>query len=135
MYFKILELFILKTLFNKGEYNITSKEFNPIKFFIILLLVANVFFTVYLLYKLSYLYELLAKECPAVISTASKRSEALKHFDDHIKSEIETQKKLKEHIAKETDKQQKAEYNKMLEKLEEHLAEEIEQRNRLVHAP
>ena len=39
MYFKILELFILKTLFNKGEYNITSKEFNPIKFFIILLLV------------------------------------------------------------------------------------------------
>ena len=68
MYFKLLEVFILKTLFNRGEYNITSKEFNPIKFFIILLLVANVFFTAYLMVRLNKVHDIIQKTCPQILT-------------------------------------------------------------------
>ena len=75
MYFKILEIFILKTLFNSGEYNITSKDFKPIKFIIISFLVSNVFFTFFLLSKLSHIHEHIEKNCPSV-------------FTDHINKKI-----------------------------------------------
>jgi hypothetical protein len=66
MYFKLLEIFILRTLFSRGEYNITSKNFNPIKFFTILILIGNVFFTVYLITKILDLHDKLTAECPSV---------------------------------------------------------------------
>lgn len=68
MYFKILEAFILKTLFNKGEYNFTSKEFNPIKFFTILLLVVNVGFTFYLLNQMSKVHDVIQEKCPQIFT-------------------------------------------------------------------
>lgn len=67
MYLKILEAFILKTLFNKGEYNIGSKEFNPIKFFTIIVLVLNVIFTFYLLGQLSKVYDVIQAKCPQIL--------------------------------------------------------------------
>lgn len=75
MYFKLLELFILRTIFNKDEYKITSKNFNPIKFFIILGLVINVFFTIFLLNKLSSLSVKLSKECPSLFDIKKENSE------------------------------------------------------------
>lgn len=68
MYFKILEVFILKTLFHKGEYNINSKDFNPIKFFTILLLVANVFFTIYLMTQFSKVHDIIKSTCPQILT-------------------------------------------------------------------
>ncbi len=68
IYFKILEQFLLKILFTKDEYNISSKNFNPIRFFTILLLVSNVFFTVYLLSKISNIYSVVEAKCPGVLA-------------------------------------------------------------------
>lgn len=72
MYFKILELFILKILFAKGEYNITSKNFNPIKILTISFLVCNVFFNIFLLSKLSGLYIRVTNHCPDILYTNLK---------------------------------------------------------------
>ena len=68
MYFKILEVFVLKILFSKDEYNVTSKNFNPIRFFVISVLVLNVFFTVYLLTRINHVYQKVEMFCPAGIS-------------------------------------------------------------------
>lgn len=67
MYFKLLETFVLKVLFSKDEYNITSKNFNPIRFFVITILVLNVFFTMYLLSRLNHVYVKVEAMCPAAI--------------------------------------------------------------------
>lgn len=135
MYFKILEIFILKTLFNTGEYNITSKNFNPIKFIIILFLVSNVFFTIFLLIRLNDIHEHLEKTCPAVLSDSVKKvqskEELIKVMDDHIKSERESKKKLEIMVKNEPDLQQKQEYIEVLKKLDEHINEELEERKKL----
>lgn len=98
MYFKLLELFILKTLFRKGEYNITSKEFNPIKFFTILLLTLNVFFTIYLMTQLSKVHDIITKECPQVII-----NQAAEQAQEELRIEME-KNKAKEESAKIKDK-------------------------------
>jgi len=67
MYLKLLETFVLKVLFRKDEYNITSKHFNPIRFFTIMILVLNVFFTIYLVAKLNTIYERVSLICPAAL--------------------------------------------------------------------
>lgn len=72
MYFKLLETFVLKILFSKDEYNITSKNFNPIRFFVISLLVLNVFFTAYLLTRLNRVYVKVEAVCPAAIEEMIK---------------------------------------------------------------
>lgn len=77
MYFKLLELFILRTLFNKDEYKITSKNFNPFRFLIIMILVGNFFFTMFLLYKVSVFYDKVNKECPSVFAQAKKKNKSL----------------------------------------------------------
>lgn len=69
-YFRLLELFVLKILFQKDEYNITSKNFNPIRFFLIISLVLNVFFTIYLLSKISIMYEKVYEMCPKALDAA-----------------------------------------------------------------
>lgn len=82
MYFKLLEVFILKTLFAKGEYNFTSKEFNPIKFFTILLLVGNAVFTVYLLNQLSKVHDIIQKKCPQVLTEKKEIPKPVKLLTD-----------------------------------------------------
>lgn len=66
-FIKILEKFILPLLFSKDEYNFKSNKFNPLRLIIIVILVANMFFTGYILNKLAKIYDLIQKECPAVI--------------------------------------------------------------------
>lgn len=64
MFFKLLEVFILRILFNKNEYNIKSKEFNPIKLFIILILLFNAIFSIYLIIKVNDFYMESIEVCP-----------------------------------------------------------------------
>lgn len=97
MYFKILEIFILKTLFSKGEYNITNKNFNPIKFIIVLFLVGNFIFTIYLLNKISTIYDHVARDCPVILvehNEHDKHNEIIKNIDT-------SSKKLSDSLVKE----------------------------------
>lgn len=89
IYFKILETFILKVLFSKDEYNLRSKNFNPVKVLIIALLLVNVVFTIYLYSKLSDSYEIINKFCPLLIEQIEKGS---------------TKEELIEKIAQKTEK-------------------------------
>lgn len=66
-FIKFIEIFILKILFNKDEYKITSKNFNPLKVLTITILLFNVFISFYLIYKLNIIYNELNKECPEYI--------------------------------------------------------------------
>lgn len=47
-FLKVFIKFVLGVLFYKDEYSIRSKYFNPLKTIIVLALVLNVFFTIYL---------------------------------------------------------------------------------------
>lgn len=73
VYFKLLETFVLKILFSKDEYKISSKHFNPIRFFVIMMLVLNVPFTVYLLSRLNHVYVKVETMCPVVIQEIVKK--------------------------------------------------------------
>lgn len=73
MYFKLLETFVLKILFSKDEYKISSKNFNPLRFFVIMMLVMNVFFTMYLLSRLNHVYVKVDAICPAAIAEIMKK--------------------------------------------------------------
>lgn len=66
-FIKFIEIFILKILFNKDEYKITSKNFNPLKVLTITILLFNFFISFYLIYKLNIIYNELNKECPEYI--------------------------------------------------------------------
>lgn len=101
-------MFILKTLFNKGEYNIKSKNFNPIKFFTILLLVMNVPFSVYLIIKINKIYLLINSECPTLIENKilehklvteaqaiEKSEKVIKNEEDKIKENTDNIEKIK----------------------------------------
>ena len=66
IYFKLLELFILRTLFNKDEYNFKSKFFNPIKLFSVGLLFIGFLFSFFLLNKLSDAYLVIKLHCPNI---------------------------------------------------------------------
>lgn len=65
-YLKILEVFVLSVLMDKTEYNFSHKNFKPIKLVTIVLLIANLIFTVYLLMVLNRTYNVIEKECPVV---------------------------------------------------------------------
>ncbi len=62
MYFKILVIFIFKTLFMHNEYNIKNKYFNLFKVFTIIVLIFNLFFIIYLLKKLLSIYIIIKKK-------------------------------------------------------------------------
>lgn len=68
MYLKILEGFLLRILFNRGEYNIASKHFNPVKFTAIMLLVLNVPLTIFLMVKFNKFYLMVEQMCPKLLS-------------------------------------------------------------------
>lgn len=63
-FIRILEGFLLHTLFDEGEYSINNKLFNPVKFAVVLVLVLNVFFTIYLLRELNSLHLRIYEQCP-----------------------------------------------------------------------
>jgi len=63
-FIRILEGFLLHTLFDEGEYSINNKLFNPVKFTVVLVLVLNVFFTIYLLRELNSLHLRIYEQCP-----------------------------------------------------------------------
>ena len=65
-YLKILETFVLSVLMDKNEYNFFHKNFRPVKLLVILFLVSNLGFTVYLLTKLNRVYVVVAEYCPYV---------------------------------------------------------------------
>lgn len=68
IYWKILESFLLKTLFSKDEYNVNSKLFNPLKLIVIIVLVLNVVLTFYMFIKLNKIYATVETECPVVLN-------------------------------------------------------------------
>lgn len=82
MYFKLLEMFILRTIFNKDEYIFTSKNFNPIKFFIVLILFSNIFFTIYLLNQLHELYNIIQKTCPQILEVKKEKINNINKIND-----------------------------------------------------
>ncbi|EKD89665.1 MAG: hypothetical protein ACD_33C00014G0007 [uncultured bacterium] len=73
MFFKFLELFILKNIFSKDEYNFNSKNFKPLKLFTIIFLVLNLFFTIFLLNKFIHIYKVVKTECPRVLEKEEKK--------------------------------------------------------------
>ena len=72
-YLKILEVFVLSILMDKTEYNFGHKNFKPIKLVTIVLLFANLIFTVYLLVVLNRTYLVIEKECPVVFEKIAKK--------------------------------------------------------------
>lgn len=64
MFFKLLELFLLKLLFNKDEYKFNSKNFNPIKVFTIVILFFAAIFNIYLIIKVNNFYNEVIAKCP-----------------------------------------------------------------------
>lgn len=72
MYFKLLETFVLHVLFSRDEYNVRSKNFNPVKVVIMLLLVGNVFFSAYLYGKLAESYTVIETFCPILAREIDK---------------------------------------------------------------
>jgi len=71
-YFKLVELFILRTLFNKDEYNYNSKYFNPFKILIIFILLISPIFSIYIYIKLSDVYVIIENYCPNLAKDISK---------------------------------------------------------------
>lgn len=85
IYFKLLETFVLRVLFGKDEYNLRSKNFNPVKVLIISLLLLNVPFTGYLYAKLSDSYELIHRFCPLLIIEIERGSSKEELFEKLLK--------------------------------------------------
>lgn len=71
-YLKILETFVLSVLMDKTEYNFFHKNFRPVKLLVILFLVSNLGFTVYLLTKLNRVYVVVAEHCPTVFESKTR---------------------------------------------------------------
>ena len=67
LFFSILEAFVLKTIFNKDEYNFSSKNFNPVKLVVMAVLILNTIILIFFFYKMSNMYTIIEKECPAVL--------------------------------------------------------------------
>ena len=77
-YLKLLETFVLTVLMDKTEYNFFHKNFRPVKLLVILMLSANVFFTFYLLSKLSHLHDVIVERCPSLFEVPPKALVPLK---------------------------------------------------------
>jgi len=73
-FFKFIEIFIFKILFNKDEYKINSKNFNPIKVFTITVLLFNLIFSIFFIIRLNEIYNELKVECPEYIKKKINRS-------------------------------------------------------------
>lgn len=67
IFFKILEKFIFGTLFNKDEYKLSSKRFNPFKVLVVIILYLHVVLFYLLLSKFYHLYMVIEKVCPQML--------------------------------------------------------------------
>jgi uncharacterized protein YacL len=65
-YFTALQIFITSILFNKSEFNFKSKNFNPVKIVIIIALLINLWFTLYLLNTLNRVHNKIEQVCPQI---------------------------------------------------------------------
>lgn len=65
-YFTALQIFITSILFNKSEFNFKSKSFNPVKIVIIIALLINLWFTLYLLNTLNRVHNKIEQVCPQI---------------------------------------------------------------------
>ena len=68
MYLKILERFLTTILFSKDEYNIKSKNFNPLRLVVTCILVFNLGISVYLMSQMVKVYDKVQATCPAVLT-------------------------------------------------------------------
>lgn len=64
VYLKLLETFLLRTIFNDGEYKITSKKFNPLKVIVVTILTSGFVLSIFLLYKINTIYDNVNRHCP-----------------------------------------------------------------------
>lgn len=71
-FFKVLEIFVLRVLFSKEEYDINSKKFNPLKIISIIVLTLFPIITIYLHSKLSNAYVLITAVCPDITKDINK---------------------------------------------------------------
>lgn len=85
MYFKLLELFLLRTLFTRGEYDIKNKNFNPVKFIFINVLLFSFVFNIYLIGKMSSIYDRLLYTCPNIAKTSNSTLHKLETTLDKVK--------------------------------------------------
>jgi hypothetical protein len=67
VYFKLLELFVLRLLLNKGEAKPTHKNFNPVKLLIITILLVGTISGIQAFINLNKLYILVEKRCPEIL--------------------------------------------------------------------
>lgn len=72
IYLRLLEKFLTTILFSKNEYNINSKDFNPLRFLVTCFLVFNVGFSVYLMSHMVKVYDKVNAMCPIVIAEIEK---------------------------------------------------------------
>ena len=71
-YIKILEVFLLKTLFSKSEYDIRSKHFSPLKLVVVgFLIVCTIGFFV-LFHQVSKAYHVIETQCPGIVDIIQK---------------------------------------------------------------
>lgn len=74
MYFKLLEMFLLRIFFNKDEYNITSKNFNLIKIVFVLIATCSFVLNGFFIYKLNRIHERISVQCPQMLLTETPAS-------------------------------------------------------------
>ena len=73
-FFIVLLRFIKSTFFREDDFNFKSKNFNPIRTILIILLTINFFFTLFLFSKINKLMLLIEKDCPALYEKIIKES-------------------------------------------------------------
>ena len=73
-YFTALQIFITSVLFNKSEFNFKSKNFNPVKIVIVIALIMNLWFTIYLLMTLNKVHDRIQIMCPFMFSEAAEHN-------------------------------------------------------------
>lgn len=66
-YISALQMFIVTVLFDKGEFNFKNKNFKPIKVMVIFVLIANVWFSAYLLNSIHRIQKRVEKDCPTIL--------------------------------------------------------------------
>lgn len=76
VYLKLLETFLLRTIFSDGEYKINNKKFNPLKIIIVFILTSGFVLSIFLLYKINTIYDNVNQHCPNYFSAREKEKKA-----------------------------------------------------------
>lgn len=73
IYLKFLEKFLVSVLLSKEEYNINSKHFNPVRLIVVIFLVSNLGFSVYLITEIIHIHDEISVSCPAVLEKVKNK--------------------------------------------------------------